>query len=57
MLLDLVRGNRLQLDWLAGKVVGLGRTTGVATLANAVVYAVIKLHRMGRLAPDALGAS
>ncbi|MEI7806844.1 MAG: ketopantoate reductase C-terminal domain-containing protein [Hyphomicrobiales bacterium] len=47
MLHDLERGNRLELDWLAGKVVALGRETGVATPANAAVYAMLKLHRMG----------
>jgi 2-dehydropantoate 2-reductase len=45
---DLERGNRLELDWLAGKVVALGRTLGVPTPANEAVYAVLKLHRMGR---------
>jgi 2-dehydropantoate 2-reductase len=45
---DIVRGNRLELDWLAGRVVELGRTLGVPTPANAAVYAVLKLHRMGK---------
>jgi 2-dehydropantoate 2-reductase len=44
---DLERGNRLELDWLAGKVVTLGRSLGVPTPANDAVYAVLKLHRMG----------
>lgn len=48
LLHDLERGNSLELDWLAGKVVELGRARGVATPANAAVYAVLKLHRMGR---------
>lgn len=48
MLHDLERGNRLELDWLAGKVVELGRTLGVATPANDAVYAMLKLHRMGK---------
>ena len=47
MLHDLERGNRLELDWLAGKVVALGREVGVATPANAAVHAMLKLHRMG----------
>ena len=47
MLHDLERGNRLELDWLAGKVVELGRVLGVPTPANEAVYAVLKLHRMG----------
>jgi 2-dehydropantoate 2-reductase len=45
---DLERGNRLELDWLAGKVVELGRALKVPTPANQAVYAVLKLHRMGR---------
>ena len=45
---DLERGNRLELDWLAGKVVALGRALGVPTPANDAVYAMLKLHRMGR---------
>jgi 2-dehydropantoate 2-reductase len=47
LLHDLERGNRIELDWLAGKVVELGRALGVPTPANAAVYAVLKLHRMG----------
>ena len=47
MLHDLERGNRLELDWLAGKVVALGHEAGVATPANPAVYAMLKLHRMG----------
>jgi 2-dehydropantoate 2-reductase len=48
LLHDLERGNRLELDWLAGKVVELGRLLGVPTPANEAVYAVLKLHRMGK---------
>lgn len=44
---DLERGNRLELDWLAGTVVKLGRRYGVPTPANAAVYAVLKPWRMG----------
>jgi 2-dehydropantoate 2-reductase len=44
---DLERGNRLELDWLTGKVVALGRELGVATPTSDAVYAVLKLHRMG----------
>jgi 2-dehydropantoate 2-reductase len=46
---DLERGNRLELDWLTGKVVELGRTLGVPTPASEAVYAILKLHRMGRI--------
>jgi 2-dehydropantoate 2-reductase len=45
---DLERGNRLELDWLAGRVVQLGRALGIPTPANAAVYAVLKLYRMGK---------
>ncbi len=48
LLHDLERGNRLEIDWLAGKVVALGRELGVPTPANEVIYAVLKLHRMGK---------
>lgn len=47
MLHDLERGNRLELEWLAGKVVEFGRALGVPTPANQAVYAILKLHRMG----------
>jgi 2-dehydropantoate 2-reductase len=52
MLHDLERGNRLELDWLAGRVVALGREVGVATPANKAVHTVLKLHRMGKPAPN-----
>ncbi len=46
---DLEAGNRLELDWLAGKVVALGRKYGVPTPAQEAVYAILKPYRMGRL--------
>ncbi len=48
MLHDLEAGNRLELDWLTGKIVSLGRELGVPTPASETVYAAVKLHRMGR---------
>jgi 2-dehydropantoate 2-reductase len=48
MLEDLERGNRLETDWFQGKVVALGRALSVPTPVNRDVYAVLKLHRMGR---------
>ena len=48
MLGDLERGNRLELPWLAGGVVEMGRALGVATPANAFVYAALKLYAPGR---------
>jgi 2-dehydropantoate 2-reductase len=44
---DLERGNRLELDWLAGKVVALGRELGVPVPANEAAYALLKPYRMG----------
>jgi 2-dehydropantoate 2-reductase len=48
MLHDLEAGNRLELDWLTGKIVSLGRELGVPTPASEAVYAAVKLHRMGQ---------
>jgi len=45
---DLEAGNRLELDWLAGKVVALGRKYSVATPTQEAVYAVLKPFRMGK---------
>jgi 2-dehydropantoate 2-reductase len=45
---DLEAGNRLELDWLAGKAVALGRRHGVPTPGHTAVYAILKSHRMGR---------
>jgi 2-dehydropantoate 2-reductase len=44
---DLERGNRLELDWLAGKVRELGRALKIPTPASDIVYTSLKLHRMG----------
>ena len=44
---DLDRGNRLELDWLAGQVVRLGKQLKVPTPVNNTVYAALKLYRMG----------
>lgn len=46
---DLERGNRLELEWLSGKVRALGRELGIPTPASDIVCTVLKLHRMGRL--------
>ena len=48
MLHDLERGNRLELDWLAGTVVRLGRALDVPTPWNTAVHAILKPYRMGR---------
>jgi 2-dehydropantoate 2-reductase len=44
---DLERGNRLELDWLSGKVRALGRELGIPTPASDTVCTVLKLRRMG----------
>jgi 2-dehydropantoate 2-reductase len=45
---DLERGNRLELEWLSGGVVQLGRAAGVPTPANAAVCDILALHALGR---------
>jgi 2-dehydropantoate 2-reductase len=45
---DLERGNRLELDWLTGKVREMGRSLAIPTPASDTVYAVLKLHRSGK---------
>ncbi|WP_245452908.1 2-dehydropantoate 2-reductase [Bradyrhizobium sp. C9] len=47
MALDLERGNRLELPWLSGKVVELGRKLGVPTPTHDFLYAVLKPYAMG----------
>jgi len=48
MALDLDRGNRLELPWLGGKVVALGRKLGVPTPTHSLMYAMLKPYIMGR---------
>jgi 2-dehydropantoate 2-reductase len=47
MALDLERGNRLELPWLGGKVVALGRELGVPTPVHSTMYALLKPYAMG----------
>ena len=47
MALDLERGNRLELPWLGGKVVALGRELGVPTPTHSIMYAMLKPYIMG----------
>jgi 2-dehydropantoate 2-reductase len=47
MAVDLHAGNRLELPWLAGKVVQLGAGHGVPTPINRVVYAALKPYMNG----------
>jgi 2-dehydropantoate 2-reductase len=47
MALDLERGKRLELRWLGGKVVELGRQLGVPTPTHSMMYALLKPYIMG----------
>jgi 2-dehydropantoate 2-reductase len=47
MALDLERGNRLELPWLGGKVVELGRELGIPTPTHSTLYALLKPYIMG----------
>src|SRR5262249_28786733 len=47
MLVDLKAGRRLELQWLTGKVVQLGREHGVPTPVNSVIYAALKPYADG----------
>ncbi|HSS26371.1 MAG TPA: 2-dehydropantoate 2-reductase [Usitatibacter sp.] len=44
---DLERGNRLEVKWLSGGVVDLGRRAGVATPANRAVCDILALYAEG----------
>jgi 2-dehydropantoate 2-reductase len=48
MLGDLEHGRRLELDWLNGEIVRLGRELGVATPENAAVTEALAPYAMGR---------
>lgn len=45
---DLQRGNRLEVEWLAGGVVKLGGEVGVPTPANRAVWDILALHAQGK---------
>ena len=45
---DLIRGSRIELPWLSGKVVSLGRELGVPTPVHETLYAVLKPFVDGR---------
>jgi 2-dehydropantoate 2-reductase len=44
---DLLRGNRIELPWLGGKVIELGRKHGVPTPTHSLLYAMLKPYIMG----------
>jgi len=48
MLNDLERGSRLELPWLSGGVVRLGREAGVETPTHRFIEQALALHAMGR---------
>jgi 2-dehydropantoate 2-reductase len=48
MLGDLERGNRLELPWLSGGVVQMGKELSVSTPANSFVVAALKHYLNGR---------
>lgn len=50
MLGDLRRGNRLEVEWLSGAVVRLGREAGIPTPLNRAIHAALKLHANGAAA-------
>lgn len=47
MAVDLLRGNRIELPWLAGKVVALSAETGIPTPATTTLYAALKPYVNG----------
>ncbi len=47
MLVDLERGNRLELEWLSGAVARLGQEAGVPTPIHHFIVAALKLHAAG----------
>jgi len=47
---DLIRGSRIELPWLSGKVVALGQQLGVPTPVHSVLYAVLKPYLDGTTA-------
>jgi 2-dehydropantoate 2-reductase len=45
---DLERGGRLEVEWLSGGVVELGKTVNVPTPCNRAVWDILALHANGR---------
>jgi 2-dehydropantoate 2-reductase len=48
---DLLAGRRLEIEFLSGAVVRLGREGGVPTPVHAAAYAILKPHAAGRSGP------
>jgi 2-dehydropantoate 2-reductase len=47
MAVDLMRGNRIELPWLSGKVVELGKQLGVPTPMHSFLFTALKPYTMG----------
>jgi len=47
---DLERGNPLEIRWLSGGVVELGRRKGVPTPLNRAIADILALHAPGKMA-------
>jgi 2-dehydropantoate 2-reductase len=47
---DLLRGNRIELPWFAGKVVELGKKHGIPTPTTSLLYAALRPHVNGKAA-------
>ena len=47
MATDLLRGNRIELPWLSGKLIELGATHNVPTPTHTLMYAALKPYIMG----------
>ena len=47
MAVDLMRGNRIELPWLSGKVVELGKQLGVPTPMHSFLFTALKPYVMG----------
>lgn len=52
MLMDLEKGGRLELEWLSGAVVRLGRELGLETPTHRVIHAALKPWAEGPLAAE-----
>jgi 2-dehydropantoate 2-reductase len=52
---DLLRGNRLELPWFAGKVVELGRRHNIPTPVKSFIFAALKPYINGAPAWGRLG--
>ena len=44
---DLIRGNRIELPWLGGKVVAMGKELGIPTPVHSLLNAILKPHTDG----------